>query len=154
MGRQPFRLPPRLPVTAVQTYQVSSPLSSHWRPATCEEVDCPQWRSGWRIRTDDLTPQQLQAARDPKRKFTALDVSATEHWLVFEPGQPCFLVWPGTGPLLDRHHRVQVRPELYVIRDGDWRGNPTGRRHVLGAQAWLDDFGEHQETLADRLKEG
>jgi hypothetical protein len=42
-----------------------------------------------------------------------------------------------------------------VVRGGDWRGNPTGyrRQHVNG-EDWRDDFGEHQQNVADRIERG
>jgi hypothetical protein len=41
------------------------------------------------------------------------------------------------------------RPELYVVRGGDWRGNPRGevRRHS-GPDSWVNDFAEHQDRIA------
>lgn len=59
------RIPPQLPAHAMRTYAVDAPLSTHWRPATCDEVGCPSpqpvtdrdltceeagcemWRAGW-----------------------------------------------------------------------------------------------------------
>ena len=66
----------------------------------------------------------------------------------FEAGQRCFRA--------DEHRARLERPEIYLVRDGDWRGNPRGtepRRHASAAD-WVDDFANHQETLANRLKEG
>jgi hypothetical protein len=41
------------------------------------------------------------------------------------------------------------------VRDGDFRGNPTGRRrmHASGAD-WVEDFAEHQAKLADQQQKG
>ena len=42
----------------------------------------------------------------------------------FEAGQQCFT-----------QHHVPDRPQFFVVRDGDWRGNPTGqnRLHTKGS---------------------
>ena len=39
---------PLLPSGSMKTYQMAQPLKTHWRPASCEEVDCPNYLSGWR----------------------------------------------------------------------------------------------------------
>jgi hypothetical protein len=44
---------------------------------------------------------------------------------------------------------------MYLVRDGDWRGNPTGRkRQHSRAQDWVEDFGENQLRLVDQQKKG
>lgn len=133
---------------AMKTYQISAPLGSHWRPATCAEVDCPNYVNGWRVRVEGLTPQDLHVARTCGRRYVEQHVAADETWLVYEAGQPCFRA---------SQHRARVgRPELYVVRDGDHRGNPRGtepRRHTR-PEFWVEDFAEHQQSLADKMKEG
>jgi hypothetical protein len=66
---------------------------------------------------------------------------------VFEAGQPCFPP-ASTAPL--------ARPELYVVRDGDRRGNPRGTKARLHQrpELWQEDFAEHQQTLADAQQRG
>lgn len=131
---------------AYQTYAISAPLSTHWRRATCAEVDCPHYLEGWATRVEHCNAEQLHAARNSGRRYRELAVRAGETYLLFEAGQKCFR-W-------DEHRQRVERPELYVIRDGDLRGNPTGRRQIVGDTQWSDDFGEHQERLADLQKEG
>jgi hypothetical protein len=139
-------LEPGLPVHAKQTYSIRMPPSTHTRKATCAEVDCPDYLHGWRLRLDGLQPADVHAVRHCGRRYVETHLAEGETWLVFEAGQPCFR---------SQSHTVQVRPELYVIRGGDHRGNPRGDRRVMSsAQAWVDDFGEHQEKLADKQKEG
>jgi hypothetical protein len=47
------------------------------------------------------------------------------------------------------------RPELYLVADGDWRGNPTGRQRThQNAADWVEDFGEHQLRIADQVERG
>ncbi|QIP87637.1 hypothetical protein GLX30_30455 [Streptomyces sp. Tu 2975] len=49
----------------------------------------------------------------------------------------------------------KTRPELYAVRDGDWRGNPTGRaRQHQRPIDWVEDFGEHQQRIADQQQKG
>lgn len=139
-------MPPRFDPRNYQTYSIHAPLSTHWRKATCVEVACPNYLNGWRVRVEHLPPELLHQARTSGRRYTELAVREGETYLVYEAGQPCFEA---------STHRARVeRPELYVIRDGDARGNPTGRRRQVDGVAWNDDFGEHQERIADLMKEG
>jgi hypothetical protein len=146
MSRPLNRPAPALPVGTMQTFSIRVPEVTHYRPASCAEVDCPNYLHGWRIRVEGLTAELLHEARNYGH-HRQLDVAEGETWLVYEAGQPCFQA---------STHRVRLdRPELYVVRGGDWRGNPTQRvlRHS-GPDPWLDDFQTNQQTLADLEKKG
>lgn len=131
---------------AFKTYSIHQPLSTHFRPATCAEVDCPYYLHGWKVRKEHCDEQMLHAIATCGRRYRELAIRPGETYLEFEPGQPC---------LKTSEHRARVeRPELYVIRDGDARANPTGRRDFVSATAWSDDFGEHQERLAAEQQKG
>lgn len=141
------RLPAAGPIGAYQTFQIAVPLETHWRPATCEEVDCEQYRNGWRVRVQGLSESDVYAIANSGRKFTRLDVAETETWLVFEPGQSCFRA---------SEHRLPLgRPELFVVRDGDWRGNPTGNVYQhKRAEDWVDQFSVNQGKIAEAIERG
>lgn len=144
-----FRIEPQLPVTAVKTYTLAAPKSTHFRPANCAEVDCPNHLYGWRTVLDpntDLGQRQLAyITRDSGRRFTSVALETGLVELTFEAGQQCFT----------EHQTSRERDPLYVVRDGDWRGNPTGRvRQHTKATDWVDDFATHQDQLADRLQQG
>lgn len=145
-----MRLIPEGPAAAYKTYAIAAPLATHWREGTCTEVNCQAQAHGWRTVVDESTDLgQRQAAyirRDSDRKYTEERLPDTLTAFTFEAGQTCF-----------ETHRVSLqRPELFVVRGGDWRGNPTGQQPYLhsSAESWLDDFGEHQEQLADRIERG
>jgi len=148
--RQLSRLQPKLPVDAMKTYQVSAPLATHFRIATCEEVDCKHHREGWKSVIDESsTLGQMQAYhirnRSGRRYTEDRNRAPGMTVFVFEPGQKCF----------SQHHVPLERPALYVVRDGDWRGNPTGslRKHTK-SEDWVDDFQNHQDKLATELQKG
>lgn len=130
-----------------KTYQIVSPLSTHWEPATCQQVDCPDYLNGWRVKIEGLPAEMVHAARTSGRKFSELEISQNEHWLVFEAGQPCFRA--------SEHRRLLDKQEIFIARDGDYRGNPTGhvRRHTR-PEFWLEDFAEHQDKLAEQIQRG
>src|SRR5258708_39959331 len=52
---QPFWVPPALPAAAMKTYQISAPLATHWRPATCEEAECLAYLHGGQTSCDEST---------------------------------------------------------------------------------------------------
>jgi hypothetical protein len=141
---------PNMPVTAYKTYRILAPVSSHFRPGTCAEADCPHYLGGWQSIIDESTVQgQEQAHYIRKLSGRSFKERRNEIGLTvfsFEAGQKCF----------GGQHQVRLdRPELYVVQDGDWRGNPTGRvRRHADAADWVDDFGEHQQRLADLREEG
>lgn len=146
------RLTPALPAHAYKTYQVAAPISTHYRPATCQEFDCQAMIRGWKTVVDtstELGQRQAHYIRtESRRKFREERNMADQRVVMFcfEPGQICFA-----------SHQVRTeRPEVYLVRDGDWRGNPRGttpRRHA-NAQDWLEDFSEHQGRLAEEIERG
>lgn len=148
---------PRMGPESYKSYVLAQPLATHWRTFTvdeiragtaCETVRCQDYAKGWQIRVEGLPPELVAAARQSKRRYRELHVAAGETWLVFEAGQPCFQAIKHRAPI--------GRPPLYLVRDGDTRGNPRGtktRQHQR-PQFWVEDFAEHQQTLADAQKRG
>lgn len=147
--RPVFRPEPALPASAMKTYGIVAPKATHYRPATCAEVDCPNHLNGWQTVVDESTElgqaQGHYIRNEAGRRYTEVREAALTTF-TFEAGQLCF-----------REHEARLdRPEIYLVRDGDWRGNPRGTdpRIHKDPQGWIDDFGEHQERLADRLGRG
>ncbi|MFJ4682059.1 hypothetical protein [Streptomyces sp. NPDC088789] len=134
-----------------------SPLTTHMRQATCEEVGCDQFRQGWRVHLEALTPDLVHEARTARcvvngrqvpYRYREERVAEGQTYLVFEAGQPCFRV---------AEHRAPIgRPPLYLVRDGDHRGNPRGTKARFHQRPdnWVEDFAEHQQALADEIKKG
>lgn len=146
MARRPVsRIDPAMPVGAYQTYSITS------RPdravvAACEQVGCAAWRNGWESTIDertDLGKQQAAYIRQRSRRtFRELKTAAGLTVFRFEPGQRCFA-----------EHKTM--PEIYAVRDGDWRGNPTGRRRMHQRAAdWVEDMAEHTQRIADQREKG
>jgi hypothetical protein len=143
-----FRIEPAMGPESYKTFAVVSPISTHMRPATCPEVGCDQYRNGWRVHVEALTPDLLHAAKAAGRRYREEQLSEGQTYLVFEPGQPCFKAAQHRAPL--------GRPPLYVVKDGDHRGNPRGTKARVHARAadWVENFAEHQQGLADEIKKG
>jgi hypothetical protein len=143
------RITPNMPVTAYKTYRILSPVSTHFRPATCAEAECAAYLNGWRSTVDEATVLGQQQAhyirRQSGRRHREERDEAGLTVFTFEAGQECFA----------GGHQVRLdRPEHYLLTGGDWRGNPTGEHRTLRAQDWIDDFGEHQQRLADYQERG
>ncbi len=166
----PFRVDPLLPVGAYKTYAVAAPLATHFRPATCAEAGCRAHANGWLSAFDetaDLGQGQAHYVRcDSGRRFVEHKGRNFRH-VVDEAGRPAgveFYDQPGmtvfefeAGQRCFGRHQVPLdRPEIYTVRRGDWRGDPTGAgpyRHA-GVDDWLDDFGTHQQCIADTIERG
>lgn len=129
------RIEPALGPEGYKTYQISSPRSSHTRPATCEEVSCLHHARGW-ITTVPTGSEDEALIRRAGRPFTT----------TVEGGMTSFRFEPGTLCFRASTHRVALeRDPILLVRGGDWRGNPTRtptRVHSRPAD-WVDDFAEH-----------
>jgi len=141
------RITPQAGPHAYKTYGIAAPLATHWRPATCEEVGCEQYRGGWQVRIEGLDPQDIHLATHSGRKWSRVQVAEGETYLVFEPGQPCFR---------SAAHRVRLdRQERFLVTGGDWRGNPRQeRREHASAANWQEDFAEHQDRIKTVIERG
>ena len=135
------RVQPQGPPQVYKTYEVTKPLSTHFRTGTCEEAGCLAHRHGWQTAVDEATElgqrQAYYIRRLSGRRFTERRTEVGLTAFAFEAGQRCF-----------REHKVSLeRPELYVVRGGDWRH--LGRPHQhSGPDAWVNDFGAHQDRIA------
>ncbi len=145
---EPFRIEPQLPVGAMKTYSVLAPLATHWRPATCEEVGCPNWRNGWLTVIDESTElgmrQALYIRNSSGRRFVRDPVNSDGPVrYTFEPGQRCFA-----------SHQIPLeRDPLFLVRMGDWRGYGPSRVHVRPGD-WVEDMQESLDKVRDRQERG
>lgn len=142
------RIAPALPASAMKTYSISAPKTTHTRPATCAEVDCADYANGWRVSAQAIGERELAMFRKGGWTWTVLDISEAERWYIFPPGQRCFR--------FATHRASLEREPFYLVKGGDWRGDPRGigtKQHVR-AEDWVDDCANHQIKLADRLAQG
>jgi hypothetical protein len=140
---------PALGPEHMKTYAISAPVSTHFRPASCEDAQCAGWTSGWVTRVlpgtaeHDLVLSLRGRYRftGPVREADGLDA------FTFAAGQPCFRA---------SQHRVPLEREpLFVVRGGDHRGNPRGITSVTRRAAdWVDDFATHQQNIATAIEKG
>jgi hypothetical protein len=148
IGRQLFRIEPIMPAAGYKTYAVTLPKTTHWRSASCAEVECINQTNGFQITADlstELGRKQSNYLRlKSGRSFTTQQIGDLLTF-TFQPGQQCF-----------EPHRVSLEREPnFFVKGGDYRGNPLGLpTRKLSAQSWVDDFGEHQERIAGQRERG
>lgn len=138
------RIEPALSVGAMKTYQALAP-TDQTVIAACATVGCAAWRHGWDTVVDEETEFGRRQAKfirqGSKRTFREVRNAVGLTVFRFDTGQRCFA----------DHH---TRPAVYLVRRGDWRGNLGVTREHVGPGDWVEDFAEHQDHLADRLKQG
>jgi hypothetical protein len=142
---EPNRLPPQGPAGAYQTFSVRSRPDKAVK-TVCERVGCGAWRGGWESVIDEATPlgqqQALYIRTQSGRTFKEQRTEAGLTVFRFESGQRCFA-----------EHKTM--PELYLVRDGDFRGNPTGRRRVHSRPAdWVEHMQEEFGRFQDDRERG
>lgn len=140
---------PSQPPSAYRSYVIAAPLRTHWNVVTCEDAGCEHQALGWDSVIDERTELgQRQAHYIRKmsgRKFTEERQPDGLTRFAFEAGQKCFR----------QHQTRNARPERYVERDGDYRGNPTGRRYVhQRPDDWVESFAGHQDKLRTLVERG
>lgn len=145
------RIPPTGPPQAYQTFAIHSPLATHHRPATCAEAECGAHLNGWTSVIDEATELGQQQAyyirHDASRRHVEEKRPDELTEFRFEAGQRCFAADSHTVPL--------ERPELYLVRPGDWRRDGRGQvRQHSGPDPWLDEFQTNQEAIAARINQG
>lgn len=135
-----------------RTFGIASPAATHWRPATCAEVDCAAHANGFRVTCDlrtQLGVDQARYIRDKAgRHFThTFSDEGRVITFTFPAGQRCFVA-----------HRLPLgRPALFVVQNGDHRGpgrRQLERRRYDRPDQWVDDFATHQDQLATAARRG
>lgn len=138
------RIEPAGPAAAYKTYIIDSPRDTTVRTA-CEQVGCRAWRHGWQTMVDertDLGRSQAEYLRTRSgRTFREQRTGDGLTAFIFESGQRCFT-----------DHKT--RPEAYSVRLGDWRQDYGVLTTHSRAADWVDDFGEHQQGIAEQIERG
>lgn len=159
------RKPPKMPTGAYKTFRIVTPVSTHFRPATCEECNCKAYNEGWTYRKADLERENLLYIvthagkryremslpvgdiRDVTGQFIKEAERPVEVHLVFEPGQKCFQ---------ERTHRVPLsRPEFYFAGRGDWRSFSLRKAQQFTRPAdWVDSCATQLDWIRSEIEKG
>ena len=135
------RISPAIPAHAMKTYQVVMPLATHYRPATCAEYECEAYLYGWQT----IVPADSPAAEYIRHDRTRRHVEERQ-----PGGLACFTFGPGQQGFAGTEHDHKLpngRPERFIERGGDWRGNPRREQRELRPDDWVDSFANHQDKL-------
>lgn len=159
----------KLSAAQVKTYGIKMPAETHFRPATCAEAQCHAHTHGWvtilptgsdliavlkgsgrryHEHRDHLPLEVVRQMMGHEEDTQPMELGAGLVAFYFEAGQSCFQEAQHVMPL--------ERPALYVVTDGDWRGNPrrTAPRVHSRPEHWVEDFAGHQDRLKTTIEGG
>lgn len=155
------RITPGLPVQAMQTYEIIAPVETHFRSATCQEVDCADYQKGWATIVDESDPDrgQMQAhyiRRESKRSFrelrseqAAIEFPQLSHLgpgltvFIFAANQQCFTA-----------HQTRIdRPEFFTVSAGDWRARLSPKQQMR-PDNWTEHMNEGLYKLQRIVERG
>lgn len=143
-----FRIQPAMPASAYKSYSMRFPLATHYRPASCAEVECQHHLLGWQtIVPEGSDNAALVRSLKGRYSFTEQAQPGGLVEFTFPAGQACFRA---------STHRVALeRTPVCLVTGGDWRGNPMGTpARTLRVDDWVDDFATHQDRLAREIEKG
>jgi hypothetical protein len=132
-----------MPVEAYQTFSVKTRTDRKIK-TVCERVGCRHWREGWESVIDESTQLgKAQAAfiRGSGRTFREQRTQVGLTVFRFEPYQRCFA-------------EHQTRPELYLVRGGDWRGTVGEVRVHQRPEDWVEHVQQHMAGLLHERDKG
>lgn len=140
----------------MKNYVILAPPATHFRPATCAEVQCRAFTAGWETHLDEATEDGKQLAayvRSGKHGNQFTEWRAERSTITvfrFPPWQP------NPFGLEHRKHLVKLdRPEIFAVRDVDTGFELKQHRGAEnGAQDWVDDFATNQAAVAKEYEKG
>ena len=106
-------------------YRALRPITSHWRIATCAEVDCPNHLLGWKTilpATDLANMALIRRSGLSFKEIPGVDLTT----FVFEAGQECF---EGQA----KRHRTRLERDPIFLRN----------RETMEPIQWIDNMNEH-----------
>lgn len=142
------RIAPAAPVQAFKTFQVLSPVATHFTQVSCEEFQCLGHTRGWTTEIDlstDLGERQAAYIRSRSGRTFTQEFTPTGVLFHFPPGQACF-----GSP----HQKRLDRESIHVTFRGDWRGRVGDPYIHSSGSEWLEDFKTHQDKIATQLGQG
>ena len=126
-----------------RTYSVKTPFKTHYRKATCAEVECEPYKLGWTSTFDtstDLGTEQARYVMTQSGRHFTLDPEVPPPLVrfVFPAGQQCF------G---EQHWVPLERDPFLIVRE-------VGTRQHSNADNWVDDFQTHLDKLRTQYDRG
>lgn len=102
--------------------------------------------NGWTMRVQHIDADLLPTLARSGRKYTRMDLTEDEGYLVFEPGQKCFQ---------EPEHRQRLeRPEFYFVGRGDHRLFNPRHAQELNPEHWVEHLYGHLDLLHRKNQRG
>lgn len=121
-----------------QNFAIAQPLATHFRQATCKEIECAAYVEGWQTIVPDASPQANYIRNRSERTYTERYGDNGMVEFTFPPGQMCFNSWA---------HRVpNGRPEIFIHES---LGNR--RVHTRGID-WVEHVHDEIDPVIDAIK--
>jgi hypothetical protein len=135
-----------------KSYSWARPLRTHWREATCEEVQCDDFVNGFMFTCDISTPlgqrQYDFLTHDRERSYTVDEEGPYIRHFIYPPGTRGF-----AGNKHD--HRLPIgREPLLLVRAGDWRKYLAPAYQHASVDDWVEDFATNQDKIQEIQKRG
>lgn len=132
---------PNLNSNAARTYQIVAPVSTHFRKATCAEIQCGAHVNGWKTIVAAGSEQaQYILSGASGRVFTDRALEGGMIEFRFDAGQQCFAS--------DTHRVPLERDPIFRVRDG--ASAPVTHTR---AELWTEDFAGHLDKVK-KIREG
>lgn len=127
-----------------KTHAIRAPLATHFRIASCAEIECTAYREGWNYHKQTMSDIQLYTVTHSGRRWREMNIAPGFTYIIFEPGQRCF-----------ETHRVSVgRPEFFFIGRGDSRVFQTNKATQYKPNDFVDEWANHLDKIAKRIMRG
>lgn len=160
LSRKLTRMEPVGPTQAYKTFAVRSPLSTHYRRATCAEVDCADYLHGWYLKIEGTPEDLLYIAKHSGRRYrvgeVVIEVKDAEdkvvtteifNALIFEAGQSCFRE--------TTHVKSLERPEFFFAGRGDHRSFSIRKAEKFDRpDHFVESFEDHLARIRRALQQG
>jgi hypothetical protein len=134
------------PEGAFVSFGMRAPLRTHFIELPCAVAQCYRYVHGWTTILDPgreehlIFIQHIVSGRSERRYTRGENTPEGYMQFHFTPGQPCFQN--------SHFERDWERPELYVVRQGDYR-TPHNQRDpkAMSPDNWLEAFAKNQNAL-------
>ena len=113
-------------------FETTWPMSTHWRDATCQEVNCPHYLNGWITRVAPGSQQDLYIRADKERRYK-LERGEEFNFYTFEAGQRCFR---------SGQHRIKLDRGPWLTKNQTGREAGRVELNAMEYNRWTDEFNE------------
>ena len=113
-------------------HRAVSPLDTHWRPATCKEVDCPDYLHGWSTIVPDPSPQSEYIRHRSGRRYLESSKQGIVTFKFFH-GQRCF-----------DQHKLKLERDPILVKN----------RQLMEGTQWMDNLSEGLYRREQTLRKG